>query len=314
MDGNREEFGHIKDRIEAIESQLIEQEHRPFKIFTNYFINRTKWEKSDRRRTASLKALVYSIFFSPGMIAATGGVIAILTLLVLFWQNNIISDQNNLISNQNQFFQQQIKQQQGQYELNRRTELMDILYKEDASPRIKSEALMEYIALEKSLIQAEIEDSRFAVSSIENISLNEDNWETRRVNLTNALLSGITLRSQDLSFVNFTGAKMDNAHFVNVNLNNSIIQNADLRKSEFINASFLNTVWYGAKIDEAEFENPLKLGFYEFCRTTGHPDYFEYKLLDSLRMKCQSLSFRIVPRSDLYTKNKYIEQRKQIEP
>lgn len=192
----------LKEKIEKIEVKLIEQEHRPFVILNNFFIKRKKWTKDDPRQIAATKAIIWRLFFSPTVVALTGGFIALLSLGVFVWQNTLISKQNN-------FFQAQIKQQDEQYKLQRRTELIRILY-EKSDIRLKKEALIEFIELER------LERKQRKVDDLS------------QINLSNVGLNGIRLENVDLSNLNFEGASFQQATLIDVNFENCNFIDAQL--------------------------------------------------------------------------------------
>lgn len=99
----------LKDKIRKIEADLIEQEHRPIKVISNFLFRKKRWPKGDARRISSTKSLIWRLFFSPGTIAASGGIIAIATLFVFLQQNKIIQDQNSLITKQNESLINQLR-------------------------------------------------------------------------------------------------------------------------------------------------------------------------------------------------------------
>jgi len=88
-----------KDLI-SIEARLLEQEHRPFTLLKNFF-NRKQWDKQDPRRKAVKTALLWRLFFSPAVIAGTGGLIALASLIILYWQTEVLVNQNKLLIKQN---------------------------------------------------------------------------------------------------------------------------------------------------------------------------------------------------------------------
>lgn len=189
----------LKEKIEKIEVKLIEQEHRPFVILNNFFIKRKKWAKDDPRQIAATKAIIWRLFFSPTVVASIGGFIALLSLGVFVWQNALISKQNN-------FFQEQIKQQDEQYKLQRRTVLIGILYndwKVRSHIRLKAEALIEIIELER------LERKQRKVDDLS------------QINLSNVDLQSVKLENVDLSNVNFEGANFTDATLNDVNFTNS---------------------------------------------------------------------------------------------
>lgn len=101
MNQNRDESLNVnsEDFERKIDAALIEQEHRLPAVILNYWKTRG-FEKTDPRRSAAVKAILWRIF-SPGTAAAGG-----LTLVTIF--GTLIAFQaNSLLLNQNQKIDQQ---------------------------------------------------------------------------------------------------------------------------------------------------------------------------------------------------------------
>lgn len=145
-DEAREKAGPAKDPFE-LEAGLIGQEHRLVPVLINFF-GRKQWPVGDPRRKATRNALLWR-FFSPGTLALTGGgVVGVMTLVVLIgqWrevqrqsglfdrQNTLIYEQNQYFRQQNQNLQQQLNTQAQQHQTARRTELIAILYETKLNP------------------------------------------------------------------------------------------------------------------------------------------------------------------------------------
>lgn len=94
----------IDERLKKVEVELVEQEHRLFPVVTNYLWRKRKWEKNDKRRIASAKALIIRILFSPAVMAATGGVIALLSIAFVGYQSWLLHQQNHKFDDQNDLF------------------------------------------------------------------------------------------------------------------------------------------------------------------------------------------------------------------
>jgi len=118
------------EELIRIEAQLLEQEHRPLKLIKNYF-NREKWDENDPRRRAVKVAIFWRILFSPGIIATTGGIIALCSLGVLIWQTSVLLNQNALIKNQNKAINQQSYLIEAQRRSSLQFEISEILNRID---------------------------------------------------------------------------------------------------------------------------------------------------------------------------------------
>jgi hypothetical protein len=96
----------VEDKLIDLEAKLLEQEHRPYALVKN-FIGRKKYPKGDKRRLSIKLALLWRLLFSPAAIAATGGLLGILSTFFLWQQTKFINNQNLLIKKQNVRIEQQ---------------------------------------------------------------------------------------------------------------------------------------------------------------------------------------------------------------
>lgn len=90
----------MKDQLDRIEKELIEQEHRPIKLISNFIDRKEKWPDDESKQRSAKKALIWRFFFSPAVIAVAGGGIALLTFAALVWQNIIMKEQNEFLRQQ----------------------------------------------------------------------------------------------------------------------------------------------------------------------------------------------------------------------
>jgi len=263
----------VEEKISKIEVKLIEQEHRLFNVLENYFINRKKWDINDPRRTAATKALFWKIFFSPGTIAATGGIVATITLFVLFQQNSLFKEQNQIMSKQNQFFQTQIKQQEQQYDLQRRTDLISILYGDGYDSRTKSEALLEFVELEKKRVA---DDSVRIVKKV----LDE------KINLSGSNLSSVILEGQKLTNINFEGANFYRANLQAVDFSGSNLAEANMQSTLLDGAILTNTFTYEMIIKDSAMALTQGLIASEVCEMKGSPRSINVNVIEKLKVQC----------------------------
>ena len=98
---------NIKEKLDDIESRLIEQEHRPIQVITNFLISRKKYEKGSKKRDAALKAMIWRLFYSPTTVAVGAGSVGLISLFFIYRQTNLIDQQNTLIENQNKVIARQ---------------------------------------------------------------------------------------------------------------------------------------------------------------------------------------------------------------
>jgi uncharacterized protein YjbI with pentapeptide repeats len=235
------------DLTPDLEARFIEQEHRVVRVIQN-FLGRKQWPDGDPRRAAARNAVIWRIF-SPGAAAvATGGFVAIATLLVLVWQTELMSEQNGYFKEQNQKLQTQIDQQGDQDTNRRRTEIIAALYETQAGTdgvlvarsngRTRGEAVSEFIQLERRRITR----LRERVPSYQG-----------ELSLTQARLAGLNLDNVDLGGFSLVGAFLQNTSFGHGNL-----ATADFRAALLESTSFKEAV-----LNDANFEgaNAIQVSF-----------------------------------------------------
>ena len=243
-----DELSDLKKQLEEQKSLLVEQEHRFFKVLTNFFISRRKWPKDDKRRAASAKALLYSIFFSPTTVAVTGGTVAIISLFILYDQTDAMKEQNVAIVEQNQLLLEQNNQQDDQFVNQRLTELTKILYDTTVSEytgKLKTEALYEYIQLKR-----------------------RRTLPNQLVGLQNAQLQGVRLNKRIIEKVDFSGAnfsyssldsmvfkncEFENAAFLEMSLEKVYFESNNFKESESHFTTYLNVTFYKCNFELADF-------------------------------------------------------------
>ena len=248
------------------EAKLIEQEHRVLSILINFFINRKKWNTSDPRRSASIKAFLF-LFIPSLSTLAIGSIITFISLFFMFEQTKIMKKQNTLIQEQNSLIVKQLSVQQ-KFQINaRRTELVKAIYKSKESTknknlytnkiasnnsRIKSEALAEYIKLRKDEINIELPkfyktkilptaatlnfgiDLSFA--PLQHVQINQ-------LDLTNSTLSHSNFNHAELHFVDFSKAHMEYVGLCDSNLLGSNFKNTSLVGADLSGANLSNIEW-----------------------------------------------------------------------
>jgi len=88
----------LESRLRAIESGLIEQEHRPISAILRYFQRKKEFpDENDPRRFATTKGLIFALLFSPATFAMGGVVFATASVGILVWQTLLIKENNELI-------------------------------------------------------------------------------------------------------------------------------------------------------------------------------------------------------------------------
>ncbi|MEP3836929.1 MAG: pentapeptide repeat-containing protein [Algibacter sp.] len=229
-------------RLNEIEEKLIEQEHRPIQVITNYLFRNKKWSKGDGRITSSKKALIWRIFFSPGVVAGTGGIIALISIFILHLQNNILLDQNDLIEKQNNFFREQILSD------NIRSSRLKLQSGEAFASPVLQEAFKEYVSSKKIIAKDSTE-----IITVSGVNLNGGYFINEP-----EIFRGIEFRSVNFNSTNFFNVDFSNSTFINCTFqseatNNPFINDESLE--EFDLKIFSPTRFENCKFENLDFKN-----------------------------------------------------------
>lgn len=235
----------MKDQLDRIERELIEQEHRPLKLISNYIGRKDKWPEDKSKQRSAVKAILWRLFFSPTVIAFAGGLTAFITIGVLIWQNTIIIDQNSLINKQNQYFRRQLT----------------------------NNDLVKYESIFLSKTEPILRRQRAVVNYLRTSRLLEDSVSSR-IDLTGANLAGCTFIGHKSIFknVDFFEVYVDSLAFVDTNLSNSKFVSTkrvdessiwgfvgcNLNKTDFDKVDFRNSIFYKCRMDGIKFTNTNK--------------------------------------------------------
>lgn len=228
-----------KARLVEFEARLIAQDHRLLSVLNNFFIERRKWPAGDPRREASVRALIWCIFFSPGTVAVAGASIGLATLAVLIWQNTLIKQQNDYFQAQVAQQQQQIESQDRIVKQSQRSDAIRVIYGSEyaENPRVKSEAVRTLVVLERS-----------------NIAEGANVLSSDYVNLHDANLDRLHIERFDLRKVSFRNSKLRGAALMSVDLRGSAFFYADLAKVNLFRSDLRETFWNSADLSEASLE------------------------------------------------------------
>lgn len=127
--------------VVELEAALLEQEHRLFRVLSNWW-HRSQYEQDDPRRKAVTHALIWRVLFSKGATTVATGGIGIVSLFALYfaWQANQLTDeQNATIREQTELSRAQLEHERRQSvltELDRRRNRLDSII-EKVSREIK---------------------------------------------------------------------------------------------------------------------------------------------------------------------------------
>lgn len=81
------------DELLMLEASILRQEHRVFKLWSNYLTRkRTYADPEDPRRIAITKAFWLNLLFSSSLVYGSAGVCAFVTVLLLYWQNQMLQE------------------------------------------------------------------------------------------------------------------------------------------------------------------------------------------------------------------------------
>lgn len=222
-----------------IEARFLEQDHRSVRIWHNWWLSRSL-PAGDPRKSAALKAIFWW-FFSPGKAAIAGaGLTAVASIVILFWQTKLIREQNDYFRDQNEKLQQQLEIQIGQEIHHRRNLALSLLYKGGDSgdlaagpvpPKLKEEALLEFLSLEAELRKPNYYNKHIR-GSYDLIEGDHDKYSIR-ASLEDAQLSGIKISNRGLYSINFRNVKLRGASFTRVSFTRSQFVGADCEGISF---------------------------------------------------------------------------------
>lgn len=79
-----------EDRADEIETQLIEQEHRLPHILCRFVFRKSLYPNKEPQQTATGKAIIWGIVFSPATLAVGGGIAALVSAWLMYQQTSIM--------------------------------------------------------------------------------------------------------------------------------------------------------------------------------------------------------------------------------
>jgi uncharacterized protein YjbI with pentapeptide repeats len=242
----------IERRFQEFEAKLLEQEHRPWTAIRNFVLVAPQLPKGDPRRKAILLSLIWSLFFSPAGVAMTGGLLAAVSLGLLFWQNDLMRDGNKLILEQIQAEERTTLQSQ-------RLSAVKDLYG-DTPAAIRSEAFLSLTTITKrlhelnqnnrhlinrELPEANLRNTRLNYKEIESFSFPNGQFQEAKIG------AGV-FKMCSFDEADFSGATID-AVFDGGNFNNLSLENVQARGTTFQNISFYKVDFTGFDATEVTF-------------------------------------------------------------
>ncbi len=269
IDAIIEQNKKLENELHRIEAELLEQEHRPFKLFWNFYKRKNDWgNQNDPRFIAVTKAIIWRFFASPTTIAiASGGIIGILTLFFLYRQDNHLENQNKLLKNQNII----IELQNQKFDLqNKRIEQQT--YLTEASRRSSQMFIMGEVL---SDLTSELESRSNTTRTLSNSLIGRINGLTLSMK-PYRYLSGDSLIATSLSperaqlLISLVESKIDSLHIVDfifeksnfnysdlneVVFNDVILTKANLAFSDLRNASIFSSNMSRTKLENASLFN-----------------------------------------------------------
>ncbi|WP_309380636.1 pentapeptide repeat-containing protein [Cerasicoccus frondis] len=275
--------------IQEIEADLIRQDHRLVPLCITFF-RRGKWEKGDLRRKASIEALLWKLL-SPETAAFTvGGIIGILTLIVLLEQtrqmtkqtknikeqsglleaqnilltiqNDHFKEQNEYFKTQNQYFKDQNDSITAQIDMarlaekrQRRTTLADFLFSASDTdvtlPRVNPK-LRGAALVEYLPLAKEFEIKPSGIDS--NKTLSFDDIFLNNVRIYDLDLSRVSLQRASLPSANFIGCSFDSAIMSNVRADEVIFTKCELEGINFLDCELNQSTFDSTLLDRSQFD------------------------------------------------------------
>ncbi|WP_299834048.1 pentapeptide repeat-containing protein [uncultured Tenacibaculum sp.] len=124
---------NIDNKFNNLEAKILEQEHRLFRIWVNFF-TRNKYNRGDKRRNSINKAVIWSLIPKPTPTLIAISTISILTAYLAYEANVKLENQNTLLLIQNE-----LQESQRRSSLNIEiSSIMQQINNERESSRLKS--------------------------------------------------------------------------------------------------------------------------------------------------------------------------------
>jgi uncharacterized protein YjbI with pentapeptide repeats len=229
----------IERRFQEMEAKLLEQEHRPWTAIRNFVLVAPQLPKGDARRKSIFLSLIWTLFFSPGGVAVTGGLLAAASLGLLFWQNNLMREGNKLILEQIQAEERTNLQSQ-------RLSAVKDLYG-DTSAAIRSEAFLSLTTITKRLYELNPNNTHLINRELPEANLRGTRLnykETESFSFPKGQFQGARIETGVFKMclfdeADFSGATID-AAFAGGGFSNLALGKVRAKGAEFLNVAFNN--------------------------------------------------------------------------
>lgn len=272
MAEDESEFQRVNTKIEQLESQLLEQDHRLMRVLYNFFVIRPTLNSKDPKRLAIAKSLIWR-FFSARTVAGVGfSLVAVLGVILAYHANVLLKSQNKKLDIQNHLSESN-RRASLIFELTSINESIELLPKdENDEVELPASTIGRIVALSRSLKpyhylmppsteSDEKKDKSFSVSNIFDVFKERSSLEVTKVplspergqllitllntkisNFNQLIEAGIDFSSADLSNTSLVGAdfsnlKLDYADFSGADLQGAIFNGTDLSFSNFNGAN-----------------------------------------------------------------------------
>ncbi|MEQ5789748.1 pentapeptide repeat-containing protein [Muricauda sp. NFXS6] len=294
----------MKEQLDKVERELIEQEHRPIKLIANFIDRKEKWPNDKGKQRSAVKAILWRLFFSPAVIAITGGGIAICSLIVLICQNDILISQNKLIKDQNEFFRKQIL---GDDIREARRNLYSLDPTTDKSSSFITESLFDYIEYSRLLDPSD----SIKILTLTGLNLSKSdlsNQELRYLDFQGTFLPPI-IKNTDFTGTTIRPFILNRKEVPNHKIPNILFENCEMVDVKLVGKSNYQriVVFYKSNLDNMTVPQPVKhfypgvVLFYDCYNTTavekkGH----RILKLDSLKTRAVELYESIIKSDEFY--------------
>lgn len=264
-----ERFGEIEARQKELEGQLLEQEHRFFSVWYNFF--KSFFGKDKKNRGHTLKAVIYSLAPGRVFVFVAGGAFVGFVTIVLMHKNN------NLLASQNYYLKEQIYVQAYSDRKSLIADIKKTLYEGDVTSEeyvpqfsrdTRQEALVSYLDISRTpLVKPKIDgqeafylvfqdffDSMFGAAegavpqsvSQSNDCVSENRGE--KIEFGVAFLSEIRVSPLCLSNVIFNGTYMEEMLIARSSMHHSRLYSASLKGTKLSNVKAVSLEVYDSDI------------------------------------------------------------------
>lgn len=257
LNSDSESIENLTKEIEKLKADLIRQEHRILPMLNNFRKSLFTYDKEDPKKKAGISAFFTNLLFNYFFIAITGGIIGLLTLVLLYFQYEEFKNQNNLLSTQ--MAKSELRALQ--------TQLFETRSKDN-----RVTYLQEYISLYKKLYPTK--QPKVVGLDLSLISVIDDSLSFKDVEFINTDFRGTKFISVDFTNTIFSRCKLqgksskDYIFFRDTRYFKTLLE-AQIDTSFFNSKAFYPTIFFNSKLNKTKFRHNSELFGALFIHNSG---------------------------------------------